>query len=322
MVVLWRVAIFPWHGLQKPEPAIIAGEGKEIEELAHALASAHRAPARIVATLPGDSDIAKAIVGHGAKIIIADFNDPRIASLFPKLYNFLAQGVRFFDAKTVYEEVFGRVPLSVLDDRWLARNVSRYAHTLYDSVKRLMDVVVGVLAGAVSLIPYPFIMIAIIAESGFPIFIVQKRIGQDGKVIYIHKFRSMQRNDEELSTQVANNRITRVGAVLRTLRLDELPQLWDVVRGDLSLIGPRPELPSGVALYEKEIPYYGVRHLIKPGLSGWAQLYGQHAHHSVGLEETRNKLSYDLYYLKHRSLALDAIIALKTLKKLLTRSGV
>jgi lipopolysaccharide/colanic/teichoic acid biosynthesis glycosyltransferase len=95
------------------------------------------------------------------------------------------------------------------------------------------------------------------------------------------------------------------------------------VRGDLSLIGPRPELPSGVALYEKEIPYYGMRHLIKPGLSGWAQLYhDNHPHHAAQVGATKEKLSYDLYYLKHRSLALDIVIILKTLKKLLTRSGV
>jgi lipopolysaccharide/colanic/teichoic acid biosynthesis glycosyltransferase len=116
--------------------------------------------------------------------------------------------------------------------------------------------------------------------------------------------------------------ITRVGKFLRTTRIDELPQLWNVFRGDLSLIGPRPELPELVKLYEKEIPYYNIRHLLKPGLSGWAQLYHKnHPHYRPDVSETRVKLSYDLYYIKNRSLLLDLKIALKTIKTLLSRSG-
>jgi lipopolysaccharide/colanic/teichoic acid biosynthesis glycosyltransferase len=116
--------------------------------------------------------------------------------------------------------------------------------------------------------------------------------------------------------------VTRVGKFLRSSRLDELPQLWNVLRGDLSLIGPRPETPSLVAVYEKEIPYYGIRHLIKPGISGWAQLY-HHAdpHHATAVEETRKKLSYDLFYLKHRSLLLDVVIGLKTIRRVILRGN-
>ena len=117
-------------------------------------------------------------------------------------------------------------------------------------------------------------------------------------------------------------KITRVGKWLRLLRIDEFPQLWSVVRGDLSLVGPRPELPGLVKLYEKEIPYYNVRHLIKPGLSGWAQLYHEnHPHHAPDASETKVKLSYDLYYIKNRSLILDLKIALKTIKLLISRKG-
>lgn len=122
---------------------------------------------------------------------------------------------------------------------------------------------------------------------------------------------------------VTKFKVTRVGGFLRVTRLDELPQLWNIVRGDLSLIGPRPEVPPLVQKYKQEIPYYNVRHLVRPGLSGWAQLYhDNHPHHGEAVEATREKLSYDLYYIKHRSLTLDLTIALKTIKKLLTRSGV
>ena len=108
---------------------------------------------------------------------------------------------------------------------------------------------------------------------------------------------------------------------MRKSRIDELPQLWNVLRGDLSLIGPRPELPSLIKHYSEEIPYYNVRHIIKPGLSGWAQLYGEHGHGEVAIDESRNKLSYDLYYIKNRSLLLDLKIALKTLKILFLFAG-
>ncbi|MBP9749809.1 MAG: sugar transferase, partial [Candidatus Pacebacteria bacterium] len=113
-----------------------------------------------------------------------------------------------------------------------------------------------------------------------------------------------------------------VGAVLRPTRIDELPQCLNVLRGDLSFIGPRPELPALAVLYAEQIPYYRARHLIKPGLTGWAQLYHDaHPHHGADVEETRNKLSYDLYYLKHRSILLDIEIMLKTVKKIVTRAG-
>jgi lipopolysaccharide/colanic/teichoic acid biosynthesis glycosyltransferase len=192
----------------------------------------------------------------------------------------------------------------------------------YDVFKRFMDIVIAFPAGLISLIFYPFVVAAIKIEDGGAVFIAQKRVGLNDRVIYIHKFRSMQRNDMELTTQASDNKITKVGAFIRKTRLDELPQLWDIVRGELSFVGPRPELPSGVALYEKEIPYYGLRHLVKPGLSGWAQLYHHaDAHHAADVVETRNKLSFDLFYLKHRSLWLDAVIALKTIRRVLMRGN-
>jgi lipopolysaccharide/colanic/teichoic acid biosynthesis glycosyltransferase len=327
-VLFWRAALYPRLGGQKREAALAVGKSAELGELERAFSAAHRAPVAVVAHLdPAQPDLERAIElassQHDARFIIADLNNPAVAAALSRPYNYLARGVSFIDSLILYEEVFGRVPLSVIDNRWLARNISRYAHMLYDPVKRLMDVVIAVPAGILSLLVYPFVMSAIFIESGLPIFIVQKRVGQDGRIIDLHKFRSMERNDMMLSTKAPDNRITRVGNFIRKTRIDELPQLWDVTRGELSLIGPRPELPAGVELYEKEIPFYGVRHLIKPGLSGWAQLYhDNHPHHGADVAATREKLSFDLYYLKHRSLALDLIIVLKTIKKLLTRSGV
>ena len=148
-------------------------------------------------------------------------------------------------------------------------------------------------------------------------------MGQNGKSIRTIKFRTMSRDDAGRPELKEGNKITRVGRFLRRTRLDELPQLWNVFRGEMSLIGPRPELPSLVAVYEREVPYYNIRHLIKPGLSGWAQLYHKTPPKvDANLNETATKLSYDLYYLKNRSFWLDVKIALKTVKVLLSRSGV
>jgi lipopolysaccharide/colanic/teichoic acid biosynthesis glycosyltransferase len=221
--------------------------------------------------------------------------------------------------------VFGRIPLARLDDRWVAENVSSYARTIYDTLKRGMDVFLAAVGGLVSLVVYPFIILAIKLDDGGPIFVGLDRVGRDGKVFKLLKFRSMSGNDnaEYGKAGVSRLTVTRVGAFLRVSRLDEIPQFWNVLRGDVSLIGPRPEAPSLVTLYDKEIPYYSMRHLITPGLSGWAQIYhDNHPHHGTEVEATREKLSYDLYYLKHRSFALDIVIALKTIKKLITRSGV
>lgn len=329
LVLLWRVALFPWLGLQKPENAIVVGRGEEVFNLVQALSRAHRAPARIAAVIDPASasllqEVRHAIEVHKARFLIADLSDARISTMFPELYNSLSGDIRFFDASTLYEEVFGRVPLSKINEEWVTQNASRYAHTWYDSIKRLMDIVAGVVGGTLSLIVYPFIMLAIKLDDRGPIFIAQDRVGQDNQLVHIHKFRSMSGNDngtygESGMTQL---QVTRVGLFLRASRLDELPQLWNVLVGSLSLIGPRLELPSLVAQYEKFIPYYGVRHLIKPGLSGWAQLYHYaDPHHAVDVEETKMKLAYDLYYLKHRSLTLDIVIAIKTIRRLVMKSN-
>ncbi|HWB34057.1 MAG TPA: sugar transferase [Candidatus Paceibacterota bacterium] len=328
LVLLWRAGIFPWLGLQKPEQAVAIGSRAELLSLVRALDEAPRAPARVTVVLdpaspPIAQDISRAVAEHQARFIIADFSDPAVLRGFPDMYNFLSSGIRFFDAMDLYETVFGRVPLSTVSERWLARNVSRNNHDWYDSLKRFMDIIISAFCGIVSLVFYPFIILAIKLEDGGPIFVSLPRIGQDNKTIYIHKFRSMTGNDAgDYGPDGASKlRVTRVGRVLRKTSLDELPQFLNVLVGDISLIGPRPETPALVAVYEKEIPYYSIRHVIKPGLSGWAQLYGEHAHHGMGLEETKNKFSHDLYYLKHRSLLLDVVIAMKTIKKLLTRSG-
>ncbi len=329
-VFVWRVVLFPQLGFQKKENALVVGAGVEINELVDALRVARHAPARIAAVInPGKEPLVlavkEAVARTRPRFIIADFTNQEVLESFPELYNYLAQGIRFFDALTLYEEVFGRVPLSAVNERWVADNVSRTSNRLYDLVKRVMDISIASIAGVVSLIAYPFVMLALKLQDGGSPFVALDRVGRNNQVFRLVKFRSMSGNDnaDYGKSGATTLTVTPVGKMLRTSRLDEIVQFWNVVKGDMSLIGPRPEAPALVALYEKNIPYYGVRHLVRPGLSGWAQLYhDNHPHHGAEVEATREKLSYDLYYIKYRSLLLDVTIALKTIKKLVTRSGV
>jgi lipopolysaccharide/colanic/teichoic acid biosynthesis glycosyltransferase len=186
-----------------------------------------------------------------------------------------------------------------------------------------MDIVIALPLLLISMLILPLVALAIMIEDGGPLFIVQERVGRNNKLIRIVKVRTMTGSDQ--GTEVLNSKhvVTNVGRFLRKSRIDELPQLWNVLRGDLSLIGPRPELPAMVKHYESEVPFYNVRHLITPGISGWAQIYhDNHPHHGVAVEETRVKLSYDLFYIANRSFFLDLKIALRTLKTLLSRAGI
>lgn len=221
----------------------------------------------------------------------------------------------------MYEEIFYRIPVSSLRHGWFLENTSHNSKKTFDVFKRLMDVMVAFPLLILSIPFYILVYVLIKLDDGGPIFVTQERVGLKGKSIYIAKFRSMSKNETNLLSG-SQNKITKIGKFLRKTRIDELPQLWSVIKGDQSLIGPRPELRSGVSFYEEKIPFYNVRHLIKPGLSGWAQIYHEnHPHHGVDVVETTNKLSYDIYYIKNRSFVLDVIIALKTLKTLLGREG-
>jgi lipopolysaccharide/colanic/teichoic acid biosynthesis glycosyltransferase len=328
-VLFWRTVLFIRLGLQKPEKAIAVGNSAELQEMVTALNRAHRAPATVVSVLePVSISLASLIRAeidtHTPRFVIADFNDPRVSAAFPELYNFLRQGIRFLDSMALYEDVFGRAPLSAVDERWIAQHISRSAHLFYDPLKRLIDVGCAFGIGLISLFLYPFIMFSIWMEDGGSPFVALDRVGEGGRVFTLYKFRSMSGNDQGNYGPGGTSAltVTAVGRHLRAWRLDELPQLWNVIIGDLSLIGPRPETPTLVATYEKEIPFYAVRHLIKPGLSGSAQLYYHgDPHHAADVLATKMKLSYDLFYLKHRSLSLDLSIFIKTIRRILIKSN-
>jgi len=188
--------------------------------------------------------------------------------------------------------------------------------------KRLLDVSIALLMLCVGLPIMAVVALAILLESGLPVIYVQERVGLHGKPFRLYKFRSMRQNAEVDGKPVwatqADQRVTRLGRFLRQTRLDELPQLFNVLLGDMSLVGPRPERPAFVSALEQEIPFYALRHQVKPGITGWAQIcfpYG------ASSEDARQKLQYDLYYLKNYSLFLDLNILCLTLQVVLWGKG-
>ncbi len=189
----------------------------------------------------------------------------------------------------------------------------------YDIVKRVGDIFLSIFVAIVFIISIPFVFILIKLDDKGPVFIRQKRVGKDNKLISIYKYRSMTQNDNGVWLAQSENKVTRVGYFLRKTRIDELPQVLSVLTGDMSFVGPRPDIIDLGKKLEHEIPYHTIRNVIKPGLSGWAQVSQEKPPQSV--EENKIRLSYDLYYIQNRSLGLDIKIALKTIKTLLSRVG-
>ncbi len=334
LIFLWR-----WYGAGTVKGAmcergILVGGGEEFQELRHEVNGNPRYNLEFVAfcNLSTEANalceerIRESVASHHSQILVVDLQSGICTPLLPFLYTLFFSPIRFISFHAFYEEIFGRIPLSLLERKWFLERVSVRGTTTYDTLKRAMDILCAFPLLLIPLCALPFIKLAMWYEDKGPLFIHQTRVGKDGRPIEILKFRTMRFNDggkwEEESGTGNGNEITRVGRVLRQTRLDEFPALFNVLKGDLSLIGPRPEFAEAVAHYTAEVPFYATRHLIKPGLSGWAQLYGEHPHHGTDVVKTRNKLSYDLYYLKNRSFFLDVKIALKTIKVLLSRSGV
>jgi len=334
VLYLWRGIIFPVIVSGRKQLGIIIGSGEDVDDLYEEINSDGKYGMVFKEKIIPDSlpekmiiSVNDAITKTRASIIVADLRNPAIEGAMSSLYSLIFSGVQIMDVSTLYEAVFDRIPLSIVGKRWLVEN-SVFAvgkSRLYDSFKRVMDIVVAIIVGLVSILLYPFICIAIKIDDGGPLFVIQERVGKNGKRIRIIKFRSMTSNDEGKYgvDSKTSQKITKVGRFIRMTRLDELPQLWSVIKGDQSLIGPRPELPALVSVYEKDIPYYNARHLIKPGLSGWAQIYHRaNPHHAVAISNTKDKLSYDLFYVKNRSFALDLKIALQTLRALVSRQNI
>lgn len=327
LMLVWRMFIIPWFSPKKDQLAVLIGDSVELEDLKNEIHHNSRYTISFIEHIKPDahdmvSRIQDLVEKRGVVTIVIDTHDPRLSTTLPLLYPLALSGVLFLDAGNLYEMIFDRIALSNMEQGWFVENMSRTTPQLmYDGVKRLIDILVSGILGILSLIVYPFVYCAIKWDDKGVIFSYQDRIGHYNKNLRIMKFRTMSVANDGGKWGNGKNTVTRVGKFLRKTRIDELPQLWNVLRGDVSLIGPRPEFPEPVARYAEKIPYYNMRHIIKPGLSGWAQIYGEHPHHGVDIDMTANKLSYDLFYVKNRSLMLDIKIALRTIQVLFTFMG-
>lgn len=232
-------------------------------------------------------------------------------------------GVTFDHLASVYEEYTGKIALENLRPSWLVFSGGFRKTRLLLIQKRTCDLVAAV-CGLILATPLMLIVAILVKLDSRhdPVLYHQERVGLNGRVFTIHKFRTMRTDAEAHSGPVwskANDtRVTAVGRFLRRSRLDEIPQLWNVLRGDMSLVGPRPERPSFVAQLTETIPFYGQRHVIKPGLTGWAQVRYSYG---ASIEDAIEKMQYDLYYVKHVSVRFDLVIALETVKTVLLRRG-
>lgn len=331
LLVLWRLYIHPLITPRLREKGILIGAGEEMKELREEINSNPKYGIKFVSSIDLDNldaldfhtEIMNRIYSEKITALVIDLENKKIAPILPHLYNLIFSNIKFLDMHTLYEEIFDRIPVSLIRYNWFLENVSLYPKQIYDFFKRGMDIVLSLALGLLSLVFYPFVYLAVKLDDGGPVFITQNRMGKDNKVIKIVKFRSMSDDERDKEVLESATKITRVGRFLRKTRIDELPQLWNVLKGDVSLIGPRSELPALVKLYEEKIPYYNVRHLIKPGLSGWAQIkQSAPPKFKTQYDGTKVKLSYDLYYIKNRSFFLDLKIALQTIQEILSRKGV
>ena len=255
------------------------------------------------------------------KIIITEtLHDRKFAET---ILNFKLKGIQVFDFINFYEKIEEKVPvLSINEEYILFGSGYDILHASLDQrIKRLFDLI---LALFVTIVTLPIMIVAAIIvklESKGPVFFSQSRVGLGNESFQIYKFRSMRLHDENAHSRYAqekDNRITKFGKIMRKTRIDELPQLWNVIKGDMSFIGPRAEWDKLCKEYEEKIPFYNIRHSVKPGLTGWAQVrypYG------MGVEDALEKLRYDLYYIKHQNLAFDIMILFQTVKIVIFGKG-
>ncbi len=250
---------------------------------------------------------------QGITMIVVPAHLKQEPRLVRTLYELFGRGVAVIDLPTFYETVMRKVPLGDLEETWFLENIAAEAR-FYDPLKRAIEFVAALALGII-LLPLE-ILIALIVRlsSRGPAIYRQVRVGERGKKFTLYKFRSMRMDSEKDGPQWAtenDRRATPFGNFLRTTHLDELPQLWNIIKGEISFVGPRPERPEFVEKLEKEIPYYEVRLLIKPGVTGWAQI---NYPHDKTVQDVVQKLQYDIYYLKNRSLVLDLAIMLRSIK--------
>lgn len=310
---------------------LILGTGTMARHIARVVKTQREFPYRVVGFVHdsedgGDalgtiSELTDLVRAHDVRLIIVTGSERRGKLPVQQLLHAKLCGVRIEDAATSYERLTGKILIDELKPSWLIFSDGFCPPRLTRSLKRMMDLLlasIGLILAAPILV---LTWMAIRLESPGPALFRQERVGQHGEPFVLLKFRSM-RTDAEKGTPIwasaTDDRVTRVGRFIRQTRIDELPQLWNVLRGEMSFVGPRPERPYFVEQLTEKIPFYGERHSVKPGVTGWAQVRYRYG---ASVEDATEKLRYDLYYIKHLSLCFDLSILLDTVKVIVARKG-
>jgi exopolysaccharide biosynthesis polyprenyl glycosylphosphotransferase len=254
------------------------------------------------------------------RLVVLNDNIEMNQELQTILLKMLEYKISFLSYPDFYEQINAKIPVETIKSDWFLDNLKEGEKNYFDTFKNLSDRVMATIFFIISLIFWPLLALIIKLESKGPVIFKQTRTGKNGKQFKLYKFRSMRVDNNDGGMTIANDqRITKLGKFLRSSRLDEIPQLINILKGNMSFIGPRPERPELIADLSKLIPFYNTRLIIKPGLTGWDQISGEY--HSPSPEDTMTKLQNDLYYIKHRSLYLDITIILKTIATVLARRG-
>jgi sugar transferase (PEP-CTERM system associated) len=268
-------------------------------------------------------DLRITLVAEPINGVIVAAPDKAPDALINILMDIRIKGVRIYTLSDFYEKYMARVPVFQLNQQWIA--MTHGFELIHNPIglrfKRYIDIVIALMGGVIALPIMVIVASIIVVTSGLPIVYRQSRVGENGRLFTVYKFRTMVTDAEATGAQYARThdpRITPAGGFMRKFRLDELPQLWNVFRGDMSLIGPRPERPEFISDLQRRIPYYNLRHIVKPGITGWAQvMYG----YGDSAEDATEKLQYDLFYIKNYSLILDISILVRSIKVVLFGTG-
>lgn len=261
---------------------------------------------------------------HGVEEVVIAVDDRRNRLPLETLIDCKMKGINIIDAASFYEREARKIPLDLIQPSWMIFADGFGTVSARNLTKRGLDVIAGL---GLLLVAWPVMLLTMLAiklEDGWraPVFYLQERVGLNGKLFKVIKFRSMRVDAEQAGVPVwarkNDSRVTRVGSFIRKVRIDELPQVFNVLRGDMSLVGPRPERPQFVEQLARNIPYYHERHRVKPGITGWAQLCFAYADSE---EDSKEKLRYDLYYIKNQSLLLDLMILIQTVEVVLFKKG-
>ncbi len=276
----------------------------------------------LLINLPGN--LLRYALEHKVDEIVVAVNDRRKKLPMNELLDCKMEGINIIDGPSFYERESRKVPLEMIEPSWMIFSDGFSSSSINDYVRRAFDLFASLI---LLLVSWPFMLLTFIAikiEEGLsaPLIYSQERVGLNGESFFVHKFRSMRTNAEKAGEAIwakeNDTRVTRVGEFIRKVRIDELPQIFNVLKGDMSFVGPRPERPVFVKQLTENIPYYAERHRVKPGITGWAQLcfaYG------ASEEDSREKLQYDLYYIKNKSLLLDLIVLIQTVEVVLFKKG-